>query len=64
MFSEHLLERLNRAGYEDLRPAHLMVFQHIDPVGSRVTDLAAKAQMTKPSMAYLLKELERRGYVE
>lgn len=63
-FSEHLLERLNRAGYEDLRPAHLVVFQHIDPAGSRVTDLAAKAQMTKPSMAYLVEELERRGYVE
>lgn len=63
-FSAELLRRLNAAGYDDLRPAHLVVFQHIDPEGSRVTDLAARAQMTKPSMGYLVEELERRGYVE
>lgn len=62
-FSSELLRRLVAGGYDDLRPAHLVVFQHIDPAGSRVTDLAARAQMTKPSMGYLVEELERRGYV-
>lgn len=62
--SAELLRRLTAAGYDDLRPAHLVVFQHIDPDGSRVTAMAARAQMTKPSMSYLVDELERRGYVE
>lgn len=48
----------------DLRIAHLVVFQHIDPEGSRVTDLATRAQMTKPSMSYLIEHLEQNGYLE
>lgn len=63
-FSAELLRRLVAAGFDDLRPAHLVVFQHIDPAGSRLTDLAARAQMAKPSMQYLVDELEARGYVE
>lgn len=33
------------------------------PWGSRVTELAAKAQMAKPSMAYLVEYLEAAGYL-
>ncbi len=50
-------------GYRDLRPAHLVVFQHLDPEGSRQTRLAERAQMTKQSMGYLVDYLEERGYV-
>ena len=63
-FIAELFRRLQEAGYGDLRISHLVVFQHIDPLGSRVTELAAKAQMTKPSMAYLVEYLEAAGYVE
>ncbi|MDQ3891335.1 MAG: MarR family winged helix-turn-helix transcriptional regulator [Actinomycetota bacterium] len=63
-FIAELLRRLHDAGYDDLRIAHLVVFQHIDPEGSRVTDLAAKAQMAKPSMSYLVEHLEEAGYLE
>jgi DNA-binding MarR family transcriptional regulator len=63
-FIAELLRRLHDAGYDDLRIAHLVVFQHIDPDGSRITDLAAKAQMAKPSMAYLVEHLEAVGYLE
>lgn len=63
-FISELLRRLHDAGYDDLRIAHLVVFQHIDPEGSRVTDLAAKAQMAKPSMSYLVEHLEDAGYLE
>ena len=59
-----LLRRLHDAGYEDLRVSHLVVFQHIDPAGSRITDMAAKAQIAKPSMAYLVEYLEQAGYVD
>jgi DNA-binding MarR family transcriptional regulator len=38
--------------------------EHIDAAGTRLTDLAARAQITKQSMGYLVDYLERRGYVE
>jgi len=52
------------AGFDDLRPAHTGVFQHIEAGGSRLTDLAERAQITKQSMGYLVDYLEQRGYLE
>lgn len=57
-------EGLADAGFDDLRPAHTAVFQHIEAKGSRLTDLAERAQITKQSMSYLVDYLEERGYVE
>lgn len=59
-----LHERLAERGYPDIRPAHGSVFGHIQPEGSRLTELAERAQITKQSMAYLVEYLETRGYVE
>ena len=56
--------RLHAAGFDDLRSAHGAAFQAIDPNGSRVTDMAAEAQMTAQGMGQLVSELERLGYVE
>ena len=55
---------LSDAGFADIRPAHTAVFQHIDADGSRLTDLAERAQITKQSMGYLVDYLEQRGYLE
>ena len=55
-----LIER----GYHDLRPAYFEVFRYIQPEGSRSTELAEQAQMTKQSMGYLIDHLEQLGYVE
>ncbi len=51
-------------GFEDIRPAHTAVFQHIEADGSRLTDLAERAQITKQSMGYLVDYLEQHGYLE
>ena len=56
-------QRLAAAGYDDVRAAHGVVFALIDAEGSRVTDLAARAGMTKQAMAELVAHLEDRGYV-
>jgi DNA-binding MarR family transcriptional regulator len=40
------------------------VFENLDPDGTRITDLAARAQMTQQSMSELVAGLEVRGYVE
>jgi DNA-binding MarR family transcriptional regulator len=55
---------LAEAGFEDIRPAHTAVFQHIEADGSRLTDLADRAQITKQSMGYLVDYLEQHGYLE
>lgn len=57
-----LQRKLDRLGYADLRRNHGLVFQYIGD-GSRVVDLAARAQMTKQSMGEIVAYLEERGYV-
>jgi DNA-binding MarR family transcriptional regulator len=59
-----LYKGLRAAGYGDVRPAHYAVFRYLDEEGSRVTELAEAAGMTKQSMGELVDHLERRGYVE
>ena len=59
-----LHERLPGAGFPDIRPPHCQVLRGIEPGGSRLTDLAAAAQMTKQSMGELVDHLEAAGYVE
>jgi DNA-binding MarR family transcriptional regulator len=40
------------------------VFGTIDPEGSRLTELARRARMTKQSVGEVTTDLEQRGYVE
>lgn len=60
----HVHEGVIAAGFGDVRPAHYAVFRHLKPEGSRVTELAEEARITKQSMGELVVYLERRGYVE
>jgi DNA-binding MarR family transcriptional regulator len=62
--SSELIVRLAALGYDDMRPADGRVFENLDPGGSRVTELAVRAQMTQQSMSELVAGLEARGYVE
>ena len=59
-----LHERLPQAGFPDIRPPHCQVLRGIEPGGSRLTDLAAAARMTKQSMGALVDHLEAAGYIE
>ncbi len=55
---------MTERGYADVRPGHGAVFLHIDRrSGSRLGELAAKADVTKQSMMQVVDELEARGYV-
>ena len=45
------------------KPKHSAVFAQIDPAGSRLTDLARKANITPQAMGELVDELEELGYV-
>jgi DNA-binding MarR family transcriptional regulator len=63
-FSEELTRRIYAAGYTDVRPGHGCVFGTIDANGSRLTDLAERAGMTKQTVGEVASDLERLGYVE
>jgi DNA-binding MarR family transcriptional regulator len=56
-------EELARRGFADLRPALIAVAQHIGADGTRVTELAARAWLTKATVVHAVDELERLGYV-
>jgi len=51
------------AGYPQ-KPKHSAVFAQIEPEGSRLTDLAGRANITPQAMGELVDELEELGYVE
>jgi DNA-binding MarR family transcriptional regulator len=66
-FSEYdaeVMRRLAATDYSDIRPAHGCVFGNVDPDGTRLTDLADRAHMTKQSVGEVATDLQQRGYVE
>jgi DNA-binding MarR family transcriptional regulator len=62
----HCHRAFAEAGYTELRPAHMSILQHVDhpPGGTRIGELADRAQMTKQSMGQLVADMERGGLVE
>jgi DNA-binding MarR family transcriptional regulator len=59
-----VLRALADAGFDDITLAQARVFQRIAADGSRLTDLAEAAQVTKQTVGFLVDQLERAGYVE
>ena len=58
-----MFEELAAAGFDDFTPSQARVFQRIAPDGSRLSDLARQAGITKQSAMFLVDQLERLGYV-
>jgi DNA-binding MarR family transcriptional regulator len=56
-------DELVRRGFGDLRPALLAVAQHVGADGTRITELAERAWLTKATVVHAVDELERLGYV-
>lgn len=59
-----VFDGLGAAGFGDITRAQSRVFQRIAPGGSRITDLADQAGVTKQTAGFLVDQLERAGYVE
>lgn len=55
---------LRDAGFDDILPAHLGVFQHPGPDGQRPGVLAQRTQASKQAMNHLLHQLETGGYIK
>jgi DNA-binding MarR family transcriptional regulator len=60
---DRIFQALRNAGFDDWTLAQCRVFQRVAPDGSRLTDLAEQAQMTKQSAGVMVDQLERLGYV-
>lgn len=58
-----VMSSLHEAGFEDVLPAHLGVFQHPGPEGQRPGVLASRTQASKQAMNHLLHQLEAGGYL-
>ena len=60
----HMLQRLHERGYDDFDAAYLPVFRYPGPQGARPTDLAVELGVSKQALNHVLRELERRGYLQ
>ncbi|RZU77484.1 DNA-binding MarR family transcriptional regulator [Micromonospora kangleipakensis] len=58
-----VVDAVAAAGFDDLTVAQGRVFARIGPQGTRVTELAEQARVTKQTAAFLVDQLERAGYV-
>ena len=61
---EYVQARLEQLGFDDIRPAHMAIFQNLGPDGARIGELAERAKLTNQSVGYLVDYLEEHGYVE
>jgi DNA-binding MarR family transcriptional regulator len=58
-----LFTALAAAGFDDMTPAQARIAARIGPHGTRLTDLAEQALITKQTAGHLVDQLERAGYV-
>jgi DNA-binding MarR family transcriptional regulator len=61
---DRIFKVLAEAGYTDFTVAQARVMQRIGPDGTRLTELAEQAQVTKQTAGFLVDQLERAKYVE
>ncbi len=58
-----VMNALAAAGYADITTAQSRLLQRLNPGGSRLTDLAEQARVTKQTAGALVDQLERGGYL-
>jgi DNA-binding MarR family transcriptional regulator len=61
---DELIARLHTAGYTDMTAAQHLVFENLDPNGTRLTTLAQRAGVTRQAITELVNTLQRNGYLE
>lgn len=58
-----VFQALAEAGFDDLTVAQGRIAARIAPDGTRITELAEAAQVTKQTAGFLVDQLEKSGYV-
>ncbi|RJG07221.1 MarR family transcriptional regulator [Noviherbaspirillum cavernae] len=63
-FENRILQQMDEAGQGGLSLSHITITRNLDIEGTRATDLAKRASITKQSMGELIVQLEGRGLIE
>lgn len=63
LFNEQAVARVQQGGEPRFRLAHTRLFPHVDLGGTRLTELARRAGVSKQAVGPLVKELESFGMV-
>jgi DNA-binding MarR family transcriptional regulator len=63
-WSQSMEAALRAAGFGDIRPPHANVFAFVPSGGMQVSELAQLSGVRKQTMAQVVEQLERMGYVE
>lgn len=63
-FEKRVIELLTNAGHTELRLPHFNLTRHLDVAGTRQSELARRASITKQSMGELITQVERLGIIE
>ncbi|MCC2097776.1 MAG: MarR family transcriptional regulator [Hyphomicrobiales bacterium] len=63
-FEQDVLASLADNGFPEIRLVHLNLYRNLEFDGTRLTDLAARASMTKQGMQELVDRAEKAGFVE
>lgn len=64
LFSDEIISGIRSRGFPDFRLTDTRVVRNLEEEGTRITELAERARMTKQAMSELVRRVERRGYVE
>src|SRR6187399_3245076 len=62
--ANRIFEALQERGFDDVTIAQARLMMGVDPEGTRLSVLAARAQIAKQTATALVDKLERAGYVE
>ena len=60
-FEARVIELLAEAGHTEITTHHINATRHLDIAGTRLTDMAKRAAVTKQSMSELVAQLEALG---
>jgi DNA-binding MarR family transcriptional regulator len=61
---QRVLRALAESGFGDISVAQARIVAQIDAAGTRLTELAERAQITKQTTSFLIDQVERAGYVK
>ena len=63
LYAEIALKKLAAYDHPSMGMTHLTIIRHIDLVGTRTTEIADRAGMTKQAVGKVVSELEANGYL-
>ena len=64
MLTGHAISKVHEAGYPEVRESWLPILQHVEDKGIRSIDLATKLAISKQAANQMVKEIEKRGYLQ